>query len=121
MTFKNELKSLVFFHLEEHTAAQHLLQVLEEDDFARDNIAPKKGIKKNSFAEAIKTRGLEQFTYVFQKLQDQASEVLSKNHSTLGDPVGIDSSLIDGGLSLYWADNRKDSKKAKVHIGFDLN
>ncbi|MDY6857700.1 MAG: IS4 family transposase, partial [Thermodesulfobacteriota bacterium] len=31
MTFKDELKSLVFFHLEEHTSAQHLLQVLEED------------------------------------------------------------------------------------------
>ncbi|MDY6854631.1 MAG: hypothetical protein SWO11_07965 [Thermodesulfobacteriota bacterium] len=55
MTFKDELKLLVFFHLEEHTSAQHLLQVLEEDDFARDNIAPKEGIKKNSFAEAINT------------------------------------------------------------------
>ncbi|MDY6855945.1 MAG: hypothetical protein SWO11_14810 [Thermodesulfobacteriota bacterium] len=76
MIFKDELKSLVFFHLEEHTSAQHLLQVLEEDDFARDNIAPKEGIKKSSFSEAINTRGLEQFAYVFQKLQDQASEVL---------------------------------------------
>jgi len=121
MTFEDELKSLVFFHLEEHTSAQHLLQVMEEDDFARDNIAPKEGIKKSSFSEAINTRGLEQFAYVFQKLQDQATKVLPENHSKLGDLIGIDGSLIDAGLSMYWADYRKGSKKAKVHIGFDLN
>jgi len=32
MSFDEHLRSLVFFHLEEHTSAQHLLQVLEEDD-----------------------------------------------------------------------------------------
>ena len=121
MIFEDELKSLVFFHLEEHTSAQHLLQVLEEDDFARENIAPKEGIKKSSFSEAINTRGLEQFAYVFEKLQDQASEVLPKKHSKLGDLIGIDGSLIDASLSMCWADYRKGSKKAKVHVGFDLN
>ncbi|MDY6855923.1 MAG: hypothetical protein SWO11_14690 [Thermodesulfobacteriota bacterium] len=29
--------------------------------------------------------------------------------------------MIDGDLSMYWADYRKGSKKAKVYIGFDLN
>ena len=58
MTFDDQLKALVYFHLEEHVSAQHLLQVLEENDFARDNIAPEKGIKKSSFAEAINSRGL---------------------------------------------------------------
>ncbi|MBW2143740.1 MAG: IS4 family transposase, partial [Deltaproteobacteria bacterium] len=43
MTFEDQLKALIFFHLEEHTSAQHLLQVLEEDDFARDVIAPEEG------------------------------------------------------------------------------
>jgi hypothetical protein len=46
MTFDDQLKALVFFHLEEHISGQHLLQVLEEDDFARDHIAPEEGIKK---------------------------------------------------------------------------
>ena len=46
MTFEDQIKALVFFHLEEHTSAQHLLQVLEEDDFARKTIAPQDGIKK---------------------------------------------------------------------------
>ena len=40
MTFDDQLKSRVFFHLEEHTSGQHLLQVLEEDDFARDVLSP---------------------------------------------------------------------------------
>ena len=35
-TFEDQLKALIFFHLEEHIYAQHLLQVLEEDDFARN-------------------------------------------------------------------------------------
>lgn len=43
MTFEDQLKAIVFSHLEEHTSAQHLLQVLEEDEFARNTIAPKEG------------------------------------------------------------------------------
>jgi len=40
MNFEEQLKILVFFHLEEHKSARHLMQVLKEDDFARDVIAP---------------------------------------------------------------------------------
>ena len=121
MNFEDELKSLVYFHLEEHTSGRHLLQVLEEDDFAREVIAPREGIKKSSFFEAINSRGLDQFIQVFEALQVQASKVLPKAHAKLGDLVAIDGSLIDAVLSMYWADYRKGSKKAKVHIGFDIN
>lgn len=121
MTFDDQLKALTFFHLEEHTSATHLLQVLEEDDFARHFIAPEEGIKKSSFAEAINNRGLEQLAYIYQNLQTQAVDVLPKKHDELGDLIGIDGSLIDACLSMHWADYRKGSKKAKVHLGFDLN
>ena len=121
MTFDDQLKSLVFFHLEEHTSSQHLLQVLEEDDFARDVIAPKNGIKKSSFSEAVNSRGLEQLAHIYQNLQSEAVDVLPKEHDELGDLIGIDGSLIDACLSMHWADYRKGSKKAKVHLGFDLN
>jgi len=121
MTFEDQLKALIFFHLEEHTSAQHLLQVLEEDDFAREVIAPEEGIKKSSFSEAVNSRGLEQLAHIYQNLQVQAVGVLPKKHADLGDIVGIDGSLIDACLSMVWADYRKGSKKAKVHLGFDLN
>ena len=121
MTFENQLKALVFFHLQEHTSAQHLLQVLQEDDFARSEIAPEEGIRKSSFSEATNSRGLEQFMYVFKNLQAKATKVLPSHHADLGNLVGIDGSLIDATLSMYWADYRKGAKKAKVHVGLDLN
>jgi len=71
MTFEDEAKALIFFHLEEHRSGRHLVQVLKEDDFARKNIAPEDGIEKSSFFEAINTRGLEQLQFVFQKLSLQ--------------------------------------------------
>ena len=121
MTFEDHLKALVYFHLEEQHSAQHLLQVLEQDDFARNQIAPVDGIKKSSFSEATNCRGLEQFFYVFENLQAQATQLLPQKHPELGNLIGIDGSLIDATLSMYWADYRKNSKKAKVHVGFDIN
>ncbi len=121
MNFEHQLKALVFFHLEEHTSGRHLLQVLEEDDFDREVIAPPEGIKKSSFFEAINSRGLEQLTYVFQRFQVKVANILPKEHAELGNLVAIDSSLIDAVLSMQWADYRKDCRKAKVHIGFNMN
>ena len=121
MNFEDHLKALVFYHLEEHTSAQHLLQVLEEDDYAREHIAPKAGIKKSSFSEATNHRGLEQFAFVFHQLQTQANGILPKKYSDLGNLVAIDGSLIDAVLSMTWADYRKGAKKARVHMGLDVN
>ncbi len=36
MDFEHQLKALIFFHLEEHSSASHLLQVLQEDAFASE-------------------------------------------------------------------------------------
>jgi hypothetical protein len=121
MDFEDQLNALIFFHLEEHTSARHLIQVLQEDDFARNNIAPEDGISRSSFSEAINERGLEQFLYVFQQLQKQACSFLPKQYSELGDLVAIDGSLIDSVLSMSWADYRKKSKKARIHLGFNVN
>jgi len=118
---EHQLKSLVFFHIEEHDSAQHLLQILEEDDYAREAIAPKEGIKKSSFSEAINNRGLEQIIYIFNALQKKAGNKIPKQSAGLGDLVAIDGSLIDACLSMLWADYRGNSQKAKVHLGFDIN
>jgi hypothetical protein len=121
MTFEDQLKALVFFHLEEHDSARHLIYVLEKDSFAREHIAPKDGIKKSSFSEAINSRGLEQLTHVFNELQAQATKTIPAEFEHLGNLVAIDGSLIDAVLSMTWADYRNGSKKAKIHLGFDVN
>jgi hypothetical protein len=121
MDFEQQLKALVWFHLQEHDSGRHLLQDLELDEFARTYIAPPEGIKKSAFFEAINTRGLEQLVYVYERLQAQATQTLPAQHETLGDLVAIDGSLINAVLSMAWADYRPGIKKVKVHLGFDLN
>jgi IS4 transposase len=121
MTFEDQLKILTYYHLEEHTSGRHLLQALEEDTFAQSNVAPEGGIKKSSFFEALNTRGLEQMIEVFELLRQQAAGILPRSYSDLGDLVAIDGSLIDSVLSMDWADYRKNSKKAKAHVGFNIN
>ena len=121
MTFEHQLKALIFYHLEEYSSGSHLVQVLEEDDFAKNEIAPPAGIKKSSFFEAVNHRGLEQLLYIFEKLQADAAKTLRKEYAHLGELVSIDGSLIDAVLSMHWADYRDGSKKAKAHLGFDIN
>ena len=121
MTFEDQLKALVYFHLEEHKSGRHLLQNLDEDDFARAVVAPKAGIKKSSFFEANNTRGLEQLIVLFEKLQTKAAKIIPKRYSHLGDLVAIDGSVIDAVPSMLWADYSENKKKAKVHLGFDIN
>lgn len=121
MEFEHQLNALIFFHLEEHTSGRHLIQVLQEDDFARNNIAPPDGIGRSAFFEAMRERGLEQFLFVFQELQKSAAKSLPKKFPELGNLVAIDGSLIDSVLSMEWAAYRDGSNKAKTHIGFDIN
>jgi hypothetical protein len=121
MTFEQQLKSLILFHLEEYDSARHLLQVLKQDDFARTFIAPPQGIGRSSYGEALNTRGLEQLIFVYEKLQAQATATLPKAHPQLGDLVAIDGSLIDAVCSMTWADYSSTSNKAKIHLGFDIH
>lgn len=119
MTFEDQLKILTYYHLEEHTSGRHLLQALEEDQFAQSEIAPENGIKKSSFFEAINSRGLEQMVEVFELLRKQAATLLPNAYADLGDLIAIDGSLIDSVLSMDWAKYRTQSKKARV--GFNIN
>ncbi len=121
MNFEDQLNSLIFFHLQEHNSARQLIQELKEDEFAKENITPANGISRSSYSEIINSRGLEQLQYVFQALFKQAKNVLPREYSELGELVSIDGTLIDAVLSMYWADYRKNSKKAKGHFAFDIN
>ncbi len=122
MTFDDQLKILTYYHLEEHSSGRHLLQVLKQEGFAATHIAPPDGIEKSAFFEAINSRGLEQMVHVYENLQKQARAKLpiAKEISELGDLIAVDGSFIDATLSMVWADYRKEVKKAKVHLGFDV-
>ena len=52
LSFEQQLNALVYFHLEEHTSGCHLIQSIDEDDFAREFVSGSKGIKKSTFFEA---------------------------------------------------------------------
>ena len=121
MSFEDQLKTLVYFHLQEHKSARHLVQDLKENDFAKQNIAPEDGISRSSFSEIINGRGLEQLQFIFENLYKQAEKTLPKEYKNLGELISIDGSLIDAVLSMYWADYRKGAKKAKGHFGFNIN
>ncbi len=122
MSFEDQLKILIYYHLEVHDSGRHLLQVLAQQDFAATHIAPPGGIQKSAFFEAINTRGLEQALHVYADLQKQARAKLPrlKEVEALGDLVAVDGSLIDATLSMEWADYRDGAKKAKIHLGFNI-
>lgn len=121
MTFEDQIKALIFFHLQEHKSARHLIQDLKENEFAKQHIAPEEGISRSSFSEILNSRGLEQLLYVFEKLYQQTEQSMPKEYKELGELISIDGSLIDAVLSMYWADYRKGAKKAKCHLGFNIN
>ena len=111
---------ILLFHLEDHTSGRELIQTLQEDEYARKHIAPERGIEKSSFFEAVNSRGLEQLMEVFEGLEKEARNIFPKDHRNW-ETLSIDGSLIDATLSMAWADYRKGAKKAKLHMGFNLN
>lgn len=121
LSFDDQLKALIYLHLEDFSSGRELLQALEQNDFAKECVAPPKGIKKSAFFEALNTRGLEQLYEILSVLVDQAKGIIPKQYAHLGNLVAVDGSLIDAVMSMYWADYSSTQRKAKVHIGFDLN
>ncbi|MCP4348926.1 MAG: transposase, partial [Desulfobacterales bacterium] len=121
LTFEDRMKALTFFHIEEHTSGRHLLQVLNEDDFAAEVTAPAGGIRTSTFFETLNTRGLEQLLFVYSSLQPYAAGLLPAAYSNMGNLTAIGGSLTDAVLSVCRADYRKGSRKAKIHLGFDIS
>ncbi|MCP4342867.1 MAG: IS4 family transposase [Desulfobulbaceae bacterium] len=121
MNTEELINILTYYHLQEFTSGTELIQALQEDDYARQFVAPAGGIKHSTFFDTVNDRGVEQLLAVFTELQKQAAGTLPAQYSELGDLVAIDGSLIDSVLSMHWAEYRTNSKKAKLHLGFDLN
>ena len=121
MNTEELLNILTYYHLQEFSSGRELIQALQEDEYAKNLIAPAGGIKHSTFFDTVNDRGVEQLLYVFNELQKQASSSLPTQYAELGELVAIDGSLIDSVLSMHWADYRSNSRKAKLHLGFNLN
>ena len=121
MDTEDLLNILTYYHLQEFSSGRELVQALQEDDYAKYLVAPAGGIKRSTFFDTVNGRGVEQLLHVFTELQKQVPGALPSQYSELGDLVAIDGSLIDSVLSMHWAEYRTRSRKAKLHLGFDLN
>jgi len=121
MNTEELLNILTYYHLQEFSSGRELIQALQEDEYARHLIAPAGGLQRSTFFDTVNERGVEQLLYVFTELQKNAASILPAQHVELGDLVAIDGSLIDSVLSMSWAEYRTNSRKAKLHLGFNLN
>ncbi len=120
-TFEYQLRSLIYYHVEECTSAQEMLQKMAQDPFVNHLIVPQQGLGESTFYEANATRGEIQMLEVFDRLSKKVSRYLGLAHAELGDLVIIDGSLIEASFSMTWADYSSSQNKAKVHLGLDLN
>lgn len=121
MNTEELLNILTYYHLQEFSSGRELIQALQEDDYARQLIAPAGGIKHSTFFDTVNERGVEQLLHVFTELQKKAAATLPTRYAELGDLVAIDGSFIDSVLSMHWAEYQSNSRKAKLHLGFNLN
>ena len=94
---------------------------MRRDQFVRQELVPKEGLGNSPFYEVNNNRGVTQTVELFDRLAKKVGRQLKSDHLQLGDLMAIDGSLIDATLSMVWADYTANKKKAKAHIGFDLN
>ena len=120
-TFAYQVRALVYYHTESYTSAQDLLTALRCDAFANGLVVPQSGLGESTFYEANATRGSLQMTELVDRLFKKASKHVGIAYAKLGRLVAIDGSLITACLSMTWADYRSKARKAKAHVGFDLN
>jgi len=120
-TFAHQARALVYYHTEAFTSGQDLLQAAHDDPFARALMVPETGLGKSTFYEANANRGSQQMFELLAHLTQKARKQLEIDYSALGKLIAIDGSLIDACLSMRWAEYSSTQRKAKVHMGFDLN
>ena len=120
-TFAHQIRGLVYYHIEAFTSGQDLLTAAQEDAFVNRLLVPQTGLGESTFYEANATRGSLQMQQLLDRLYKKATHCTGISYAELGDLTIIDGSLIDACLSMTWADYRRGARKAKMHVGFDLN
>ena len=120
-TFSHQVRALVYYHTEACTSGQDLLQAAHADPFVHALMVPDTGLGESTFYEANAQRGSQQMVELVERLAKQASKRLKIAYPELGRLVALDGSLIQACLSMRWAEYSSTQRKAKAHVGFDLN
>jgi len=120
-TFPYQVRALIYYHTEEFSSAQALLQAAHEDPLARQLMVPDSGLGKTTFYEANADRGCPQMLALVNRLSKKVSKHLNVEHLDLGQLRAIDGSLIEACLSMHWAEYSSTQRKVKAHVGFNLN
>ncbi len=120
-TFSHQVRALVYYHTEACTSGQDLLQAAHADPFVHALMVPDTGLGESTFYEANAQRGSQQMVELVERLAKQASKRLKIAYPELGPLVALDGSLIQACLSMRWAEYSSTQRKAKAHVGFDLN
>ena len=63
MNTEELLNILTYYHLQEYSSGRELIQALQEDEYARNLIAPAGGIHRSTFFDTVNDRGVEQLLY----------------------------------------------------------
>jgi hypothetical protein len=119
--FAHQARALVYYHTEAFSSARALLQAAQEDPLARQLMVPEGGLGKTTFYEANASRGVPPMLALVDRLSKKVSKRLKIEHLDLGDLKAIDGSLIEASLSMAWAEYSSTQRKAKAHLGFNLN
>jgi hypothetical protein len=76
MNTEELINILTYYHLQEFSSGSELIQALQEDDYARQFVAPARGSKHSTFFDTVNDREVEQLLAVFTGLQKQATGIL---------------------------------------------
>jgi hypothetical protein len=61
MNTEELLNILTYYHLQYFSSGRELIQTLQEDDYARQFVAPEGGIKRSTFFDTVNDSGAEQY------------------------------------------------------------
>jgi len=120
-TFDHQVRGLVYYHIEACSSAQDLLQAAQCDGFVNRLLVPTSGLGQSTFYEANTTRGKKQMFELFSRLSKTAAKKVGLALPCLPGLIAIDGSFVDACLSMTWADYSRTKRKAKLHLGFDVN
>ena len=134
-----QIRGLVYYHIETCTSAQDLLFAAKCDGFVNRLLVPESGLGESTFYEANASRGSTQMIELVDlsaclraarrqacnaqagRFSKKACKCVGLSYAELGHLVAIDGSLVTACLSMTWAEYRGDVRKARVHLGLDLN